>query len=81
VAIEAVSRCAQPVDPWWQRFHRFNPRWHVDPPFAGLVTDRQIWVMAFVGPLYEIDRPAGMTARITNRQVVHGLINEYRRAG
>ena len=32
-------------------------------------------------PLYEIDRPVDMTARITSRQVVHGLISEYRRAG
>jgi putative transposase len=31
-------------------------------------------------PLYEIDRPADMTARITSRQVIHGLISEYRRA-
>jgi putative transposase len=32
-------------------------------------------------PLYETDRPVDMTARITSRQVVHGLISEYRRAG
>ena len=32
-------------------------------------------------PLHEIDCPVDMTARITSRQVVHGLINEYRRAG
>ena len=32
-------------------------------------------------PLHEIDRPVDMTARITSRQVVHGLISEYRRAG
>ena len=32
-------------------------------------------------PLYEIDWPVDMTARITSRQVVHGLISEYRRAG
>jgi len=31
-------------------------------------------------PLHEIDRPVDMTARITSRQVVHGLISEYRRA-
>ena len=32
-------------------------------------------------PQYEIDRPVDMTARISSRQVVHGLISEYRRAG
>ena len=32
-------------------------------------------------PLHEIDCPVDMTARITSRQVVHGLISEYRRAG
>ena len=32
-------------------------------------------------PLYEIGRPVDMTARITSRQVLHGLISEYRRAG
>jgi hypothetical protein len=37
------------VDPWWQHFHRFNPKWSVDPPFDGLVTDRGVWVMTFGG--------------------------------
>jgi transposase InsO family protein len=32
-------------------------------------------------PLHQIDRPADMTARITSRKVLHGLISEYRRAG
>ena len=32
-------------------------------------------------PLCEIDRPVDVTARVTSRQVVHGLISEYRRAG
>jgi putative transposase len=32
-------------------------------------------------PLYEPGPPTDMTARITRRQVVHGLISEYRRAG
>jgi transposase InsO family protein len=31
-------------------------------------------------PLHEPGQPADVTARITRRQVVHGLINEYRRA-
>jgi putative transposase len=32
-------------------------------------------------PLHEIDLPVDMTARITSRPVLHGLISEYRRAG
>jgi putative transposase len=31
-------------------------------------------------PLYEPGQPAGITSRIRRRQVVHGPINEYRRA-
>ena len=31
-------------------------------------------------PLHEPSQPIDMTARITRRQVVHGLISEYRRA-
>jgi putative transposase len=32
-------------------------------------------------PLHEPSQPIDMTARIKRRHVVHGLINEYRRAG
>ena len=32
-------------------------------------------------PLHESGQPIDMTARIKRRQVVHGLISEYRRAG
>ena len=32
-------------------------------------------------PLHEIDRPTDLTARITSRKILHGLISEYRRAG
>jgi putative transposase len=39
------------------------------PPVAGTTT-----------PLHEPGRPIDMTARIVRRQVVHGLISEYRRA-
>jgi putative transposase len=32
-------------------------------------------------PLHESGQPIDMTTRIKRRQVVHGLISEYRRAG
>ena len=52
---------------------------------APVVVSRLIPVIAAVpsrapGVLL-IDRPVDMTARITSRKVLHGMISEYRRAG
>lgn len=48
-AAKAINDCKQLIDPWWKYFHRFNPKWHVDPPAFRSPTDRQLWVMAFSG--------------------------------
>lgn len=74
-AIRAVNECTQLVDPWWQHFHSFNPRWHVDPGFR-TPGDQQLWMMAFAG-LEEGDR---MTARLGDRRVQSAIANAQGRA-
>jgi hypothetical protein len=70
-ANEAVSRCKQLVDPWWQHSHRFNPRWHVDPPFRVSPADRQVWVFTFAG----LQSGDTMTASVGERHVMSAHAN------
>jgi hypothetical protein len=75
-AIRAVNDCTQLIDPWWEHFHRYNPRWSIDPPAFRSPGDRQLWVMAFAG-LVDGDR---ITAIFGGRRLQSGLANAQGRA-
>ena len=62
---KSISDCMALSDPWWKRFHQFNPVWNVDPPAFRSPGDRQLWVMGFGGV-----RPGdGFSASFGDRQV------------
>lgn len=43
-----LMHCYQEVDDWYRHFHRFNPKWLVDPP-PGDVPVEHLWLVAVSG--------------------------------